>query len=214
MNYLRFSFPLIFLWILVAECTLVQSFTDPVTGILTRRSCISIDLPPITLTPERTAAERQLIGEDREIEENGWLIASAQSSRRYQRTGTDKSLGRVRRLYREQSVLEFFDEQVREYRNNELLGETASGRLAVVPGSIAGRRGKYRTGAELRKAEETARQVNRARLWIYNYYRVVESRKSSPDMNAVVQRYQRRYLADAPRGIWIRDAQQRWTRKR
>ncbi len=36
--------------------------------------------PPITFTQTQTAAERQMIGEDRELEKDSWLVASIKSS--------------------------------------------------------------------------------------------------------------------------------------
>lgn len=41
---------------------------------------MSLKPPPITFTQTQTAAEKQIVGEDKELEANGWLIASAQDS--------------------------------------------------------------------------------------------------------------------------------------
>ena len=36
--------------------------------------------PPITFTQSQTAAERQMIGENKEIESDGWLLSSIKTS--------------------------------------------------------------------------------------------------------------------------------------
>ncbi|HNN80312.1 MAG TPA: hypothetical protein PKL30_15605, partial [Leptospiraceae bacterium] len=36
--------------------------------------------PPITFTQSQTAAEKQMVGEDKELEKDGWLISSIKTS--------------------------------------------------------------------------------------------------------------------------------------
>ena len=45
--------------------------TDFLTDQLGKCTVVSVDLPPITLTQARTAAERQLIGEEKELVQDG-----------------------------------------------------------------------------------------------------------------------------------------------
>jgi len=197
-------------------CYVFRQVTEPIANILARYHCISIDLPPITLTPERTAAERQLLGENREIEKHGWLIASSQSSRRYERGAGGRSrpeLELLRRLYREQSVLEFYDEYLREYRDRlGLLGEGYDGLVKLLPARYQRRAGRASPRAR-ENAIRIASEVNRSRKWIYDYYRKQEARKKNPDFPSVRKKHLNKYRENVPRGIWIQDEQGAWSAK-
>ncbi len=152
----------------VLACKLFQRTTQPVQRLIKQGSCIAIALPPITLTPERTAAERQLVGEDRELEKNGWLIASARSSLPAAEGGLDETESEeIRRYYQERGVLEFYDDLVREYRAGGVLGEDPDGRLVPLPG--ARRQDRFNSPEEIRRAGVVAAEVNRARAWIRAY---------------------------------------------
>lgn len=202
--------------IFLDSCIVLKNFTDPLRGLAERRSCISVDFPPITLTPERTAAERQLIGENKEIEENGWLIASLQSSLNYRREGggsTGILLEKIKQLYREKAVLEFFQDDVNEYLNNALLGEGREGRLLRLPGRIITREGKRFSKAEFKKAEETAAEVNKSRRWIHDYFYGEEKKKKNPDLARIRREYLDVYRDRAPRGIWIQNSDGIWLKK-
>ena len=210
-GYIVMRFLYIFLIIALSGCAVFRQLSDPVTGVLKRGSCISIDLPPITLTPERTAAERQLIGENRELESQGWLIASSQSSRKFSRgDSSPPELENIRQLHRERGVLDFYRDLVIEYRNRGIFGEGLDGRVVV----MAHGEERLRSRAEIRKVRTIADEVNRARMHIYKYYRERESKKRSPDYALVEKRHLGRYRETAPRGVWIQDENKRWVRKR
>lgn len=201
--------------LLFINCAALRKLTDPVTGLVKRGSCISIDLPPITLTPERTAAERQLVGENRELEPNGWLLASAQSASRY---GGDSGrasqpLRDIQRLYRERAVLEYYAEFRLELQGKGVLGETAEGQLSVVPSGFLGADAARITRADLRRAETVAREVNEARLWIYGYYRDLDSKSGKPDSEKVKQLHLRIHRERAPLGTWVRNPDGRWVKR-
>lgn len=44
------------------------------------QALINFKVPPFTITNAQTAAEKQMIGEDRDLEKDGWLVSSIQSS--------------------------------------------------------------------------------------------------------------------------------------
>ena len=108
------------LFLALSSCRVFQATGDAFGSLVRTGSCISIDLPPITLTPERTAAERQLLGEEQELEKDGWLIASAQSSLPYEKSPVADARGlpeEIRRLHREEDLLRFYEEWVRRPRS-------------------------------------------------------------------------------------------------
>ncbi len=201
-----------------AQCAVVQSVRDPVEKLLRRGACISVDIPPITLTPERTAAERQLIGTEGEIEEDGWLIASAQSASATAEiresgaapvTGTSEFRSQNRRYRIESEVIEFYYPLVLKYRRAELLGEGYDGRLRVVPTSLS----RARFSEESDTAVEVAGEVNRARLWIADFLRSADA--SAAD-RAASRNYIPRWYTEARSlsGEWIYTERRKWERAR
>ncbi len=132
-------------------------------------SCIAIDIPPVTLTPARTAAEKQLIGEHREIEENGWLIASAKNTAESDASLQTAGSGEIRSFFRDAGILEFYNDLVLRYKSEGLLGENSSGRLEIVPAAVSGRKGRMAGGDEAENAARVAREVNEARARALEY---------------------------------------------
>ncbi len=47
---------------------------NPLLSWIFDKSCISVDIPPITLTTEKTILEKQIIGERTELIPEGWII--------------------------------------------------------------------------------------------------------------------------------------------
>lgn len=191
-----------------AQCKLAQRVKQPAERLIKQGSCIAIALPPITLTPERTAAERQLIGEDRELEKNGWLIASARSTAAPggRALALDpKTAAGIRRLYQEIGVVEFYGDLVREYQAGLVLGRGRDGRLYVVPNQGL-RKDRFRNPEEVRRASVIAGEVNRARDWIQAYF----AEADHPPLEAgkkVTDTFQVRI------GEFYQDAAGRWVRK-
>lgn len=204
-----------------ASCQIFQMSAEALQSLVSRGSCISVDIPPITLTPERTAAERQLIGEDREIEKDGWLIASSQSSVPYEQSsfdgGDESNAGKsevIRRLYQERSVLEFYEQLVQDYKAGGLLGESYTGELLLVPKLISPRQGRFAKSEIVGKARIVVAEVNQSRNWVYQYRRKSEMAKSVPDLLRVEQDFRLRYRNQARTGEWILDEDGEWLKLR
>ena len=49
------------------------------TGCSSGPSCITVTPPKVNMTTEKTAIERQIIGEYRELEKDAWAISSART---------------------------------------------------------------------------------------------------------------------------------------
>lgn len=199
------SFP-----ILLLNCAFVQkNIKDPLTNFGRRGSCVSIDIPPITLTPQRTSAERQLIGEDREIEKDGWLLASTRST---SRTNENVSLQDSRRVYREQAILEFYAEPLRQYARAGVLGEIVDeGRVTVVPEIYAPRTGRFRSPDEVEAARRVGEEINRSRAYLLQYFMKKEKEKGG-DVSSVEKALKASYLKQVKPGEWILAGS--WTRQR
>ena len=198
-------------------CSLVQTVKDPLERIVREGSCISVDIPPITLTPRRTAAERQLIGEESDIEKDGWLIASSRSSGLY--TGSDGSDSppltvaseTERRYYVEQGVLEFYADPIQAYRARGILGESYAGILKLIPAGVAGREDSARMRDEITRAREMAAEVNRSRIWLYDF-QISRARQQGTTTPGIEDQIRRHYYDRARSGEWIEDERGRWVR--
>ena len=196
---------LIFLGLLLASCSSGEKKETPITGF---SSCIAIDLPPITLTPSRTAAERQLIGENVEIEKNGWLIASARSVHTLpgnQASGKSEESGPedpLRQYYREMSVLDFYRDVLDRLKTDGILGESDQGKVLPVPESISPRIGKYRNPGEVDHALRIAKEVNRSRESVFRY---LQKKEGDPDLR-------KRFLQQTRKGEWIHTNESGWRR--
>lgn len=184
----------------LSRCTAAAKVTEPVTSpigdVLRRLSCISVDVPPITMTPERTAAERQLIGEEKELMPNGWLISSSSYVSPGAIAGAPPA---VRPEFR---LLSLYDDIILRYRYLDYLGEGRDGSLSFVPAKVAGRE---LSGQERLRLQQIVNDVNQARRHIFEYY-LKESQRKADD-------FRTSFFAAAGRTEWVRDLDGRYVRK-
>lgn len=183
---------------------------DGITDLIYRKSCISVDIPPITITPGRTAAERQLIGEDRELEPDGWLIASSVSARRAEDILSTADTEELRRLHRELGILEFYRAPVEELKGAGIIGESHDGRLLIVPPNVNRRTGRYRRQEEINRASNIMNEVNYSRRWIMQFFLRIENETDNPDPDSILRRYQKSYMENALPGEWVFTEERRW----
>lgn len=71
---------IIIIILLHANCATIRQTVNPLENPLLSwlfdKSCISVDVPPITLTTEKTIFEKQILGEKTELLPEGWIILS------------------------------------------------------------------------------------------------------------------------------------------
>ncbi|MCB1176570.1 MAG: DUF1318 domain-containing protein [Leptospiraceae bacterium] len=96
--------------------------------------------PPITFTQTATAAEKQMLGEDKNIEKDGWILSSIRTSA----TGSDvwereilDSSKEVDKSDEEMFMLlrkmAYFSGEVRDYKRKGYMGEALDGNLKSNP---------------------------------------------------------------------------------
>ncbi|MCB1141608.1 MAG: DUF1318 domain-containing protein [Leptospiraceae bacterium] len=109
------------------------------TSFLVFENCV-IKLPPITFTQSGTAAERQMIGDEKHLEKDGWIISSirtsASGSEIWEResltndisidTPDEEFTASLRRLA-------YFEPEVKAYKKKAYIGEGLDGRLQLNP---------------------------------------------------------------------------------
>jgi hypothetical protein len=102
-------------------------------------SC-TVRLPAITFTQTGTAAEKQMIGSDKEIEKDGWILSSVKTSALGSEIWKREYL--TNDLYlpeREEEVLlhlkriAYFAPEVKVYKSKGFIGEALDGKLKINP---------------------------------------------------------------------------------
>lgn len=94
----------------------------------------NVKVPPITITNAQTAAEKQMVGEDRELEKEGWMIASIQSSSNGQsnreRLASEDSDPEIRA---HRIRLNYLMAELKKYKMHGMVGETPVGFVKLNP---------------------------------------------------------------------------------
>ena len=211
----RLKLPAAALLFICQACVLFQPISEPTERILRRGSCIGLNVPPITLTPKQTAAERQLLGEEVQIEPDGWLLSSSQStSHSSHASGKGKISPKkhsepgpslLRRYYVEKGILEYYEKTLSDYRNNEIIGEGFDGKVRLVPFALS-QKGNQE---ERSLAKELIFELNRSRIWLYKYY----SKKQGKSIEARKE-YLTSYFEEAKTRLneWIYTTDKKWLR--
>jgi uncharacterized protein YdbL (DUF1318 family) len=126
--------------------------------------------PPITFTQTQTAAEKQMIGEDKELEKDSWLIASIKSSA----SGAEDWKGEVveefsdPQLEKEFLILQrtntYTASEIRKLKSYGVIGEGLDGYLMPIKGAKStGFEKDYSTPETKKRFEELIELVNQTR---------------------------------------------------
>ncbi len=94
-------------------------------------SCIDIVPPKIELTGEKTALERQIIGEYKELEEDAWLISSVKTNVSREKNNRQQSVGDPV-LFEALKIKEYHEEKLRVYKNEGVIGESKKGYIEYI----------------------------------------------------------------------------------
>lgn len=115
--------------------------------------------PPITFTQTATAAEKQMVGEDKDIEKDGWILSSIRTSATGSRIWKRESLDRTidypdydDEIYSALRKLAYFSGEVHEFRKKGFIGESANGSLKVNP--------NYKTSIYYKEFPEKQKRIN------------------------------------------------------
>ncbi|EMJ97194.1 MULTISPECIES: hypothetical protein [unclassified Leptospira] len=98
-----------------------------------------IKAPPITFTQTQTAAEKQMLGEDRNLEKDGWLIASIKTSSSgseiWEKDLIKEEFGNTsdNQFYMALRILAYLARELREYRSLGVLAEGIDGKVRWNP---------------------------------------------------------------------------------
>jgi len=96
----------------------------------------SLKAPAITFTQTQTASEKQVIGEDKEIEKDGWLISSIKSSSSgsdlWQKDDSTDSVS-DKELIIQLKKLAYLSPEIAQWKDKGMIGESYDGTLKKNP---------------------------------------------------------------------------------
>jgi hypothetical protein len=137
------------------------------------KSC-TVRLPAITFTQSGTAAEKQMIGNDKEIEKDGWILSSVKTSALGSEIWKRENLNNEIYLPEndEEVVLHlkriaYLAPEIKSYKNKSFVGESLDGKVKVNPLLNMTKYSSEYPDVKAR-VEEIIRLTNESRSFLYS----------------------------------------------
>jgi hypothetical protein len=184
---------------------------------------LNLKPPPITFTQTQTAAEKQMVGEDKELEKDGWLISSIKTSS----SGSDE-WKKDTLLYEETefkdkdyytllSIIAYLAPEVKLYKSKGLLGEGLNGLLnkptVTLDKSISD---EYSNPGKKKRIEEVTKLINDSRVRIYEtriLSEIKSGRSKEEDLNKTKEKIILSYYNTIESGEYYEVTKGKWTKK-
>lgn len=130
------------------------------------QALINFKVPPFTITNAQTAAEKQMVGEDRDLERDGWLVSSIQSS-----SGGASNSKKANNPSEEDSKffghlqrISYLSSEVKRYKIHGMIGEGIAGILKINPlANTSPFFGQYDLPARKKRIDDVVSLVNESR---------------------------------------------------
>ncbi len=166
-------------------------------------SCIEIHPPAINITGEKTALERQLIGEYKEIEKDAWVTSTVMVPSK----GERRALGAIdESMLRAIQMRELNLDRIRQYKDMGIVGEMYNGYIGIVDEK------KLQSIKDNEVIRSVINDENNARQIIF--IKSSDS-KDAKDPKAIQFGYDfaKEQHAKAKKGDWIQKEDGRWVKK-
>ncbi len=155
------------------------------------QALINFKVPPFTITNAQTAAEKQMVGEDRDLEKDGWLVSSIQSS-----SGANvssKSEGQMGQEDPEFSGhlmrLNYLKQEIKRYKMHGIIGEGLGGILKQNPqANLSPFYPTYDTAAKKKRVEDVVTLTNESRKIVIEKQVEIEKKKGKKEEELKVLR--------------------------
>lgn len=179
----------------------------------------TVRIPSVTFTETPTAAERQMVGTDKNLERDGWILSSVRTSASGSEiwekevlddTFSDKNL--TPEIMASLRRIAYLSAELREYRKKGFVGETLEGKAGVNP-----RWKESRDASDFEKSKERINDVlvlmNESRETVYNKkIELLQSEKlSPPDFESRKRQILLRYYSMTEEGEYFESAKGKWT---
>ncbi|MBD3386948.1 DUF1318 domain-containing protein [candidate division KSB1 bacterium] len=159
-----------------------------------------IQAPQLSVTGEKTALEKQVLGDYEKIESDSWFIASERSFNEF-RTQSDNEAIFTAMHQRKARKTELDD-----LRRDKVIGENNRGFLEVLPTEAYEENEDYR-----RRVDELVQAENRDRKRLFE--RIIEINQWQDDEVSYYQQFARPQQKSVAAGTMIQDPQGHWTEK-
>lgn len=193
----------------------------------------TIVVPPVTITGQKTATERQIIGEQTELEKDVWMISSAKTAEHAELEAKPKEVRQSMErenahTYRAILKFEMFSGHLTQLKKDRVVGETNKGFVANlftekadIPADI---RKKYSAeyadepelGRPYRTLIQTVKEINEGRVLAAKGY--VESQKRANKAFKATEKdilasQKEKYQQSALKGEMVQSADGSWAAK-
>ena len=171
----------------------------------TAPSCLIIAPPAINMTGPKTAIERQIVGEYRELDENSWMVSSVKTFSR-----GDSSDQIDSQLLAAFAVRNRLSDSIAEYKREGAIGEAITGHVAYIPSDAYERNSSRKT-----TLLNVVREENAARNIIFrrSLYLSKNSEPTQAEIDAFGRSFAEEQAAKASKGEMIQDKSGAWRRK-
>ncbi|MCG6148134.1 DUF1318 domain-containing protein [Leptospira levettii] len=174
----------------------------------------SLKVPPITITNAQTAAEKQMVGEDRELEKEGWMIGSIQSSTNGQnnqeklaKEDSDPEI-RAHRIR-----LNYLSPEIKKYKAHGILGETPQGYVKLNPlAPSLPTFSNYELPAKKKRVEDVILFLNESRKFIMEKELSIQKKKGKKEdeLSKIKQSLAEEYYKTVSIGEYYETVSGRW----
>lgn len=201
---LKFKF-----YLIIAAAILMIS-SGCVTNESTRPSCCLIKVPDITLTGEKTAVERQIIGDYKELEKDAWIVSSVKTSIQKGK-GTSNISGGDIELFKAMKIRELHESKIRKYKDLGVVGEKNNGLIIYKKIPL------YEKDKEKKRILSIViEEENKARLTIFkrSLIRAGTKKPSKDEISSFGKIFAEEQRALAKKNDWIQEKSGTWVKKR
>jgi hypothetical protein len=193
----------------------------------------TIVVPPVTITGQKTAIEKQIIGEQTELERDVWMMSSAKTAEHAQLDNKPKEIRRSieqenANTYRAFLKLELFSSHLVQLKKDRVVGENNKGYVSNLLGEKAEiaeeMRKKYSSenadepdlGRPYRALMQTVKEINEgrtlaARGYVQNQKRANKAFKATEREVLISQKD--KYQQAALKGELVQDDEGKWVVK-
>ena len=163
--------------------------------------------PPITFTQSQTAAERQMIGENKEIESDGWLLSSIKTSAigplewKKDKLEEFKSLEQTEDFKVLYKIILHTTPEIKKLKSLKYIGENLQGYLSIIEDKRDPSFDKiYSSQNDKKRIKELISLVNETRNKLFNLIKDSKNKITTKEYLKTVE-YGEYY--EEKKGVWI-----------
>ena len=179
-----------------------------INSLIPFHGCFSLlKPPPITFTQSQTAAERQMIGENKEIESDGWLLSSIKTSAigplewKKDKLEEFKSLEQTEDFKVLYKIILHTTPEIKKLKSLKYIGENLQGYLSIIEDKRDPSFDKiYSSQNDKKRIKELISLVNETRNKLFNLIKDSKNKITTKEYLKTVE-YGEYY--EEKKGVWI-----------